>query len=304
MEAKKASCKEGHAKTLKTWASQIEAHFGAAKPIKSITERAVNVWRAELKQICDCASTVNKKAGLLRAAIDRAIKDGKLSKNPLENLERLSDARRDVWRWLRDKEINALLGVLKDGVETEVKRRNGRNYTIQTGRNPELWRLTMFLLNTGARCGEALAVRWQDVDFGRGVVSLLTTKHAAKGRKAKPRHIPMNTALRELLEGMTLGEGTLFHYPNNRNRDFERACELAEIGHCRIHDLRHTFASHLVIAGVPLNTVRELLGHTTLTMTLRYAHLAPEAAAKAVETLNFGASGQTAKMMAMSEMAG
>jgi len=253
----------------------------------------------ELKQAGDCADTINRKTGLLRAAIAKAVERGKLSKNPLENMERLSDARREVWRWLKDDEIRALLGVLQYGVETEVKRRNGRNYKTVTGSNPELWRLTMFLLNTGARCGEALAVRWQDVDFGRGVVSLLTTKSASGGRKAKPRHIPMNSALRELLEGMTPGDGPLFHYPNNKTRDFDRVCELAEIGHCRIHDLRHTFASHLVMASVPLNTVRELLGHSTLTMTLRYAHLAPEAAAKAVETLNFGASGQSAKIIAV-----
>lgn len=94
----------------------------------------------------------------------------------------------------------------------------------------------------------------------------------------------MTPALREMLEGFAQKSGKVFTISrNNIRRKFERACELAEIGHCRIHDLRHTFASHLVMAGTPLNTVRELLGHTSMTMTLKYSHLAPEATAKAKE---------------------
>lgn len=101
----------------------------------------------------------------------------------------------------------------------------------------------------------------------------------------------MNTALRELLESMERTGDPLLCYNNNLNRDFKRACCLAGLGHVRPHDLRHTFASGLAMAGVPLNTIRELLGHATMTMTLRYAHLCPSVKAEAVATLNFGGKG-------------
>lgn len=67
---------------------------------------------------------------------------------------------------------------------------------------------------------------------------------------------------------------------------FRQACRRAGIVDFRFHDIRHTFASHLVMAGVDLKTVQELLGHKTLTMTLRYSHLSPAHKVKAVDILD------------------
>jgi site-specific recombinase XerD len=69
-------------------------------------------------------------------------------------------------------------------------------------------------------------------------------------------------------------------------RSFHTALRRSGIKDFHFHDLRHTFASHLVMAGVDLTTVKELLGHKTLTMTLRYAHLAPTHKVKAVDILD------------------
>src|SRR3972149_10943737 len=69
-------------------------------------------------------------------------------------------------------------------------------------------------------------------------------------------------------------------------RSFKTALRKAKIRDFHFHDLRHTFASHLVMAGVDITTVKELLGHKTLTMTLRYSHLAPSHKVKAVDILD------------------
>ena len=76
-------------------------------------------------------------------------------------------------------------------------------------------------------------------------------------------------------------------------REFPKTVRRAKLGPFRFHDLRHSHASFLVQAGVPLNTVRDLLGHRSLVMTLRYAHLSPDARQEAVDTLDHALSHQT-----------
>ncbi len=119
-------------------------------------------------------------------------------------------------------------------------------------------------------------MKWENVDLKHGFILLDKTKNGER------REIPINDTLRSTLEGLPrrLDGGYVFYDPSTGSpygdikNSFKGACKRAGIRDFHFHDLRHTFASHLVMAGIDIATVRELLGHKTLTMTLRYAHLA------------------------------
>ena len=145
------------------------------------------------------------------------------------------------------------------------------------------------------RKGEILNLNWDNVDLKHGFILLSQTKNGER------REIPINGTLRETLSERFRGTEerprrinvpyVFYDYPTGNRfqstqKSFKSACNEAKIKDFRFHDLRHTFASHLVMAGVDLTTVRELLGHKTITMTLRYAHLAPSHKVKAVDLLD------------------
>jgi integrase len=173
--------------------------------------------------------------------------------------------------------------------------------------NEYLRPIVIMALNTGCRKSEILNLKWDQVDLKHGFILLDRTKNGER------REIPINGTVRESLE--TLFQGTkerprrldipwVFYEfkaevdpetgENKKvgkpygdvKKSFQNALIKARIKDFKFHDLRHCFASHLVMAGVDLTTVKELLGHKTLTMTLRYAHLAPSHKVKAVDVLD------------------
>ncbi len=304
-ERRRATVSPAHLKNLETISGQLKDYFGAAFPARTLTAKAAYRFIQDRKEQGDAPPTIARKVAFLKAAVGLAIREGLIGgANALEDVELPSDRREPGWRWLREEEIEALLSVLRGGARVKIEagpgKRQRKDYEAKIPPKPRLYELSVFLLNSGARRGEALALRWRDVDFARGLVRLLGTKRAAKGRPAAARYIPMNAALRELLADMgpgKAGDQVFTVSRHNLIQRFQRACELAGIGHCRIHDLRHTFASHLAINGTPLAVIRELLGHASLSMTLRYSHLCPEVKADAVGRLNFGGPDQGARIV-------
>ena len=144
-------------------------------------------------------------------------------------------------------------------------------------------------LHTGMRRGEILNLRWPDVDLKNRMIVVQESK---SGRK---RMIPIDDTLYNTLYSLPsrFQKGYALPSPlNPENRRFDvlrqwrNVIKKTELENVRFHDLRHTFASHLVMAGVDLVTVKELLGHASLTMTMRYAHLAPAHRTRAIKTLD------------------
>jgi len=155
-------------------------------------------------------------------------------------------------------------------------------------------------LNTGMRKGEILSLKWDNLDLKHGFILLDITKNGER------REIPINDTLRGVLQGLTRRLDVSYVFYDSATgkpyqdvkRSFNTALRKAGIKDFHFHDLRHTFASHLVMAGIDITTVSRLLGHKTLTMTLRYSHLAPAHMAKAVDILDKALNGNpTAQLL-------
>ena len=113
-------------------------------------------------------------------------------------------------------------------------------------------------------------LQWEDIDFRNGVIRILKTK------SGRAYDVPMDNALICLFKQLAKEkpQGKILDTSNLR-REFTKALQMAGIENCTLHDLRHTFASHLAMKGIDLYTISQLLGHADIKMTQRYAHLAP-----------------------------
>jgi len=149
------------------------------------------------------------------------------------------------------------------------------------------WRAAILVgLRTGLRLGEIMALRWEDLDLVTG--RLVVSRTVSRGRIGSPkngrtREIPLGfDVLRSLKQHQHLkgefvfpGPGGRLLHRNETKHPLWRACRRAGLRRLGWHALRHSFASHLVMRGAPIRGVQELLGHATIEMTMRYAHLSP-----------------------------
>jgi integrase len=274
-------------------------------PIDHITADVLEDWRTGQLATGLAKSTTNKKLtalhGLLTFAVDREVVAVHPMKKKLEMLPEPSG----VVRFLSHDEARRFYAAmiarendLRDARDRANEHRRRRRYPLLSGlRDAEfvdaLRPAVLVSLMTGLRKGELFSLKWSDVDLTHNVITV-RDEHAKSG---KQRHIPINAALHDVLitwkplahpESEYVFAGESGEPIQCMKKSFAAVLKAARIETFRWHDLRHTFASWLAQSGVDLYIVRDLLGHASLEMTMRYAHLAPNNKLRAVAALQLG----------------
>jgi integrase len=292
-------------KTKKYHIDQLEEIFGNI-PLRAITTKFIEEWQTR-RMSDNKPATVNRLLATLKHMFTKAVEWEMVEEETLKRVRRvklLHENNRRL-RYLSKEESKALVNACCKYPSFDLS---------------HLRPILITALHTGMRKEEILSLEWKHVDLRHGFILLDKTKNGE--RREIPVNGAVKEALQSTVRRIestyvfTDGDGRRF---KDVKRSFATALKKAELERCpecnnerqktesnepgpchvcgtkvvrwkgikdfRFHDLRHTFASHLVMAGIDLTTVKELLGHKTLTMTLRYAHLAPAHKTKAVEIL-------------------
>jgi integrase len=277
---------------------QFSPIFGS-KPLAEIVPFAVEAWRVRRLKGGVSKATANKDLSALKACLSRAVEWGLLADHPLRKVKPSKQDRGGVVRYLSPTEETALRAQLVKRDAARIDARDSANDWRRQRGYPELPHLgtyadhltpiVLLALNTGLRRGELLGLEWGDVDLARAIL----TVRGEGAKSGKTRYLPLNTeAVNGLKAWQDQATGDLVFPGDDGGKMFSLKTAWLKVAHdaglkvFRFHDLRHSFASRLVQSGVDLNTVRELLGHSDFSLTLRYAHLAAENKAAAVAKLN------------------
>jgi integrase len=268
--------------------------------LSDIKAHLIEQWRIERKAKGNSNATINRQITNLKSCLSRAVEWEIIDKHELHKVKQLPEDNSKV-RYLSKAEEKALRKAMRQrDARIKQERLNGNNHREQRGYDllpcllqrsfvDHLEPIVLLAMNTGMRRGEILSLRWENVNFDTNTLTVIFEN----AKSGKTRHIPLNGEVLRTLQswqGDTESTGVVFKGVNGNpmtdiGKGWDKLLEEAGIASFRFHDLRHHFASKLVMASVDLNTVRELLGHGDLAMTLRYAHLAPEHKAAAVNLI-------------------
>jgi integrase len=237
-------------------------HFGESSCLQSITPQKIEEFVVALRDAGNGNSTINRKLAALSKMLRYAYNMEWTDR--IAKIEKTKESKNRI-RWLiRPEEAK-----LKD--------------VLLTMKRPELANLVTFLVDTGARVGEALRLEWRDVADHRA--TFWDTKNG------ESRTIPLTKRVMAMLEYLkkenqsgpftTINQSSFNHAWNNARNVMGLAKDREFVPHA----LRHTCASRLVQAGIPLTAIKEFLGHKNIQMTLRYAHLSPAQLQEATNAL-------------------
>ncbi len=252
--------------TQRTVRYQMAGHllpiFGE-KPLDRINDAGIRRWFERHSRTAP--GNANHILERLRQILNFAAACGHIERNPAEGIA--FNRQRKLTRFLSTEELTRLHRVL------DAQTRNGDRQQAD---------IVRLLLLTGCRKGEIMGLRWSEVHDGM---------LALKDSKTGPRTVPIGSGARAILDRQPRRAGP-FVFPSPHDPARPRCHDLklwyrvrreAGIEDVRLHDLRHTMASHAVMNGVPVPVVSRLLGHSNVQMTLRYAHLADRDIEKAAE---------------------
>lgn len=261
-----------HAKTNKrSWLrdQQMLGHlydyFSKERQLADVTPLAIEGYKVHRRAKVS-GSTVNRELALLKRMFNLAINwDLFLNANPVRKVKFF-------------REFNTGLRVVSPEEEQKL---------LQNA-SPYLQDLIRFDLNTGLRTGELFSLPWSTVDLKKGILVVFAPK------TQRIREVPINSETRKVLEAWQLAKKNEFVFYNpetgkpfvDLKAGFALACKRAGISGVTWHTLRHTFASRLVGSGVDIVTVKELLGHSSISITMRYAHTNFDSKRAAVEKLD------------------
>lgn len=235
------------------------------RPADAITPQEIERWlsgKTELKP-----ATLNRYRALLCLTYRLGVQNGKVNSNPARLVRQRRENNGRI-RFLSPEEEAKLREVIQEVCPHHL---------------PEL----EVAINTGMRMGEQYEMTWDCVDFERTLLTLPRTKNG------EIRHVPLNdTAISALRMAHSQSNGQSYVFLNRFGQQlksprewFDAVVRKAGLADFTWHCLRHTFASRLVMADVGLRAVQELMGHKTISMTVRYAHLAPQHQLAAVQRL-------------------
>ncbi len=219
-------------------------------------------------------ATINRTLALLKKIFNDAVRWGFMAKNPARGVSLLHEEETGFEFW-SEEEADAFLAACA----------------------PSVYPIFCCALNTGMRIGEVLGLRWASVNLRHRVITVERSRLGTTKTK-RVRRVYINDvlygALRKL-QKKAVGEYVFPGRDGKIRKDvrgaFNAAIKKAGVRSIRIHELRHTFASHFIMKGGNILTLQRVLGHSTLAMTLRYAHLAPDFMKDEMRKVSFGAAG-------------
>lgn len=275
--------------------------------ITDITNVIIENWRTTRLNNQISTETINRDVATFRAAISKAVDWNLIAEHPFAKVKLFKTDPCPNVRFLSTiEEKNLRLSLCEREKRIKKERRSANIWREQRGYSlhdcieeydfvDHLQPMILISINTGIRKGELFNLTWSMVQLERRILIL----PGSITKSGYSRHIPLNNESLSVLKKWKLqqkniNENNLVFISkynkdkafNNITKSWRNILNDAEIKNFRWHDLRHHFASRLVMAGIDLNIVRELLGHSDMKVTLRYAHLAPECKANAVAVLN------------------